>query len=54
MGHKGGQMNIEEYLRLVANKVQEARSKNDLAEAKRVLELCATTCIDKAKEIQED
>lgn len=47
-------MNIEEYLRFVATKVQEASSKNDLAEVKRLLELCADTCLDKAKEIQEE
>ena len=46
-------MDIEEYLRFVANKIQEARSENKLAEVKRLLKICATTLAEKAEEIHE-
>ena len=44
-------MEIEQYLRFVAGKVEEARKKSDLKEVERLLVLCAETCLDKASEV---
>lgn len=45
-------MEIEGYLRLVADKIAEARGRVDSAEVKRLLILCAETCQEKAEEIE--
>lgn len=45
---------LEDYLRFVANKIQEARVKGDLVEVKRILEVCVATCVEKIKEVQDD
>ena len=45
-------MDIDKYLEFVASKIREAAAKEDLKEAKRLLNLCAETCLEKADEIE--
>ena len=43
-------MDIDKYLRFVADKVAEAIARNNLQEVSRILRLCSEVCLEKAAE----
>ena len=47
----GDAVKMDQYLKLVAERVADAEGKGDWKEVERLLTLCAETCLDKAIEV---